>query len=95
MPAAGTAVLAGWAIDPRRRQPAPRVAAFLGDRLTAVTRPSESRPDVAQGLRIPTVATSGYSFTLALQPGGTHVRVFALGNGVATELTYPAGYPWR
>ena len=95
VPAGGTAVLAGWAIDPRRRQPAPRVAAFVGARLAAVTKPSESRPDVAQGLRIPTVATSGYSFTLALLPGGTHVRVFALGRGVATELTYPAGYPWR
>ena len=70
VPAAGTAVLAGWAIDPGRRQPAPRVAAFVGTRLAAVTKPSESRPDVAQGLRIPTVATSGYSFTLALPPRG-------------------------
>ncbi len=95
VPAAGTAVLAGWAIDPGRRQPAPRVAAFVGARLAAVTKPSESRPDVAQGLQIPTVATSGYSFTLPLPPRGAHVRVFALSRGVATELTYPAGYPWR
>ena len=94
-PAGGTAVLAGWAIDPGRRQAAPLVAAFVGARLAAMTKPSESRPDVAQGLRVPTVTTSGYSFVLALPPRGAHVRVFALGRGIATELTYPGGYPWR
>ncbi|MDX6485753.1 MAG: hypothetical protein QOF43_906, partial [Gaiellaceae bacterium] len=94
-PAGETAVLAGWAIDPGRRQSAPRVAAFVGERLVAVTKPAESRPDVAQGLQVPTLGTSGYSFVLALPPHGAHVRVFALGRGVATELTYPGGYPWR
>ena len=93
-PAGGTAVLAGWAIDPARREAAPLVAAFVGARLVALTRPAESRPDVAQGLRIPKAVTSGYSFALALPPSGAHVRVFALGRGIATELTYPSGYPW-
>jgi hypothetical protein len=94
-PAARAGVLAGWAIDRRVRRPAPLVAAFVGKRLVAVTRPSESRADVAQGLHIPTVVTSGYSLAFLLPPGAPHIRVFALGHGVASELTYPAGYRWR
>jgi hypothetical protein len=94
--AAGRAgVLAGWAIDPRARRPAPLVAAFVGDRLAALVRPSQARPDVAQGLDIPTVATSGYSLAIERPPAAAHVRVFALGHGLATELNYPSGYAWR
>jgi len=73
---------------------APLVAAFVDGRLAALTRPSESRPDVAQGLRTPGYATSGYSLAFALPPPTAHLRVFALGEGVASELTYPAGYRW-
>jgi hypothetical protein len=94
LPAGTRAAIAGWAIDPVRRRPAPLVAAFAGSRLVALTSPAESRPDVAQGLGMPTVATAGYSLALAVPPHA-HVRVFALGDGAATELAYPAGYPWR
>jgi hypothetical protein len=88
-------VVAGWAIDPRARRPAPLVAAFVGNRLVGVTRPSESRPDVGQGLGIPTLATAGYSLAFPLPTRVPHVRLFALGGGRASELTYPAGYAWR
>ena len=96
VPAGGTAVLAGWAIDPRRRQPAPRVAAFVGGRLAAVSRPIGVPARRRAGAPDPDGCDVGVQLAaLALLPGGTHVRVFALGRGVATELTYPAGYPWR
>lgn len=88
-------VVAGWAIDPRAGEPAPLVAAFAGNHLLALTRPSESRPDVAQGLGVPTLVRAGYSLAFRLPEGTPHVRLFALGDGVATELTYPAGYAWR
>ena len=93
-PAAGTAVLAGWAIDPGRRQRAPRVAVFVGARLRPLTAPSESRPDVAQGFGFRRWqrrgTTSAHAAAAAAPTFGS-----ALGRGVATELTYPAGYPWR
>ena len=94
-PAGRVGVLAGWAVDPRVPRPAPLVAAFVGDRLAAVSRPSEARPDVAQGLGIPAFGTAGYSLVFPLPPGTVHVRVFALGGGTASELRYPSGYRWR
>jgi hypothetical protein len=94
-PAGRVGVLAGWAVDPRVPQPAPLVAAFVGGRLAAVSRPSEARPDVAQGLRVRAFGTAGYSLVFSLPLGAVHVRVFALGGGTASELTYPSGYRWR
>ena len=94
-PAGRVGVLAGWAVDPRVPGPAPLVAAFVGDRLAAVSRPSEARPDVAQGLSVSAFGTAGYSLVFPLPPAGQHVRVFALGSGTASELTYPSGYRWR
>jgi hypothetical protein len=60
-----------------------------------VSRPSEARPDVAQGLRVRAFGTAGYSLVFSLPLGAVHVRVFALGGGTASELTYPSGYRWR
>jgi hypothetical protein len=94
-PAGRIGVLAGWAVDPRVPRPAPLVAAFVGGRLAAVSRPSEARPDVAQGLGVRAFGTAGYSLAFALPPGPIHVRVFAVGGGTASELTYPSGYRWR
>jgi hypothetical protein len=94
-PAGHLGVLAGWAVDPRVPRPAPLIAAFVNGQLAALSRPSEARPDLAQGLGVPAFGTAGYSLVFPLPPGAIHVRVFALGDATASELTYPSGYRWR
>jgi hypothetical protein len=94
-PAGRTGVVAGWAVDPRAHRPAPLVAVFAGSELVALVRPSQARPDVAQGLATPGYRRAGYSATFALPAGTPHVRVFVLGDGRASEVQYPAGYVWR
>jgi hypothetical protein len=59
------------------------VAAVVGDHAYVVA-PHEVRPDVG---------AAGYH--LFIRPPLQHVRVFALGDGKASELNYPPGYPWR
>ena len=89
-----TGVVAGWAIEPAVRRAAPLVAVFVGAKLAALVRPSQSRPDLAQGLHTPGYALAGFSTSFRLPSGTQHVRVFVLGGGWATEAQYQAGYRW-
>ena len=93
-PGTDTGALAGWAVDAATHRPAPLVAAFAGSRLVGLVGPSESRPDIASGLRTEAARDSGYSLGVEAARDAK-LRVFALGAGRATELNYPGGYPWR
>jgi hypothetical protein len=86
------AALSGWAVDAQRHAPAPVIAAFDGARLVGVVAPTEARPDVARGLG-QAALQSGYMLFVRA-PQHTRLRVFAFGNGLATELNYPPEYPW-
>jgi hypothetical protein len=86
------AALSGWAVDAKRHAPAPVVAAFDGSKLVGVAAPAEGRPDVARGLGAQALESGYMLFVQA--PQHSRLRVFAFGNGVATELRYPPAYPW-
>jgi hypothetical protein len=87
----------GWAADLRARRAAEWVVVFVDGRGAYAGRPGNLvRNDVHDRYGID---DAGFSFRLpaSLLPdagSGHQVRVFAIGRGAASELTYPAGYPW-
>jgi hypothetical protein len=79
--------LAGWAVEPGGPVPAERVLVFAGTRLVAQGRPTLVRPDIVERYSSPAVSRSG--FELRGSAGGAAIgdlRVFAIGDGAATEL---------
>jgi hypothetical protein len=78
--------LGGWAADVHDRVPAERLLAFSRGRLVAQGEPTTSRLAVAKQLGL-SDARCGFEFTVPLSAGKAgDLRVFALGNGSATEL---------
>ena len=79
--------LTGWAFDVRARRPVDTIVAFAGSRFLSAGQAALPRPDVAKGLK----RASGARLGFRLEPAAAGVdpatvRVFALGQGVATEL---------
>jgi hypothetical protein len=90
----GTAVVTGWAARGSSLEPADLVAVFAGGRLVAQARPVQPRADVAAALGRSGSPLLGYALAFAAPEAGVPVRVFAVSGGRASELAYPAAYPW-
>jgi hypothetical protein len=76
--------LSGWAVDAARRVPAHLILAFANGRLSAQSKPTEERPDIAKSLG--TSATrSGYKLLVPVKHR-VGVHVFAVFGDTASEL---------
>jgi hypothetical protein len=91
-----TARFLGWAADVPHQALVERILVFLDGRLAYSGVTSFGRPDVVERYGAPKGA--GFSFQLPLDlvgRGGAKLRFFALRGQSASELSYPAGFPWR
>jgi hypothetical protein len=91
-----TARFVGWAADVSHHALSERILVFLDGRLAYAATTSFPRPDVVATYGLPKGA--GFSFQLPLDlvgRGGAKLRFFALRGESASELSYPAGFPWR
>lgn len=93
-----TVLLKGWAVDEKHVQPVEQILIFLNGVFYHAGLTGLSRPDIAEWLGQP-FATSGFRYTFPAAPfvgsGTPEVRVFAVSGGLASELRYIEGYPWR
>ena len=91
-------MLKGWAVDEKHVQPVEQILIFLNGVFYHAGLTGLSRPDIAEWLGQP-FATSGFRYTFPAEPfvgsGTPEVRAFALSGGIASELRYIEGYPWR
>jgi len=90
----------GWAADVKNLELPKAILIFANGELRYAGRTGVPRPDVAAHFGKPALQEAGFSSTFPLQlsagGGNLEVRVFAVSKrGVASELTYPAGYLWR
>jgi len=86
----------GWAADPAHAG-LPVILAFADGKEVASSRPTIERPDIATALADPNAARSGYAVRIPLEAlaGVRTVRIFGVsGRGEATELSYPADFPY-
>ena len=94
-----TVLLKGWAVDEKHAQPAERILIFLNGTFYHAGLTGLSRPGIAEWLGQPAFATSGFRYIFPAEPfvgsGTPEVRAFALSGGIASELRYIEGYPWR
>ena len=94
-----TVLLKGWAVDEKHAQPAERILIFLNGTFYHAGLTGISRPGIAEWLGQPAFATSGFRYIFPAEPfvgsGTPEVRAFALSGGIASELRYIEGYPWR
>ena len=83
-------LLKGWAVDEKHGRVAERILIFLNGAFHHAGPTNISRPDIAEWLGQPALATSGFRYTLPAEPfvGGGEVRVFAISGGLASELGY-------
>lgn len=89
----GTPVIAGWAADRDRKEPAALVAVVAGGRVVGIALTGIPRPDVAAALGEPGFAAAGFAVPIpAGRFEGSEVRVFALSaDGAVAELRRPGG----
>jgi hypothetical protein len=90
----------GWAADVKNLELPKAILVFANGELRYAGRTGVARPDVAAHFGKPALQEAGFSYTFPLQlsAGGDNleIRVFAVSKkGVASELSYPAGYRWR
>jgi hypothetical protein len=88
----------GSVSPPGKAQRVDTIVVFAGDRSVFVGRHDDLRPQGILGQR--DLGKSGFAFELPPgllpEPGGERsVRVFAIRNGVASELDYAGAYPWK
>jgi hypothetical protein len=88
----------GSASPPGKAQRVDTIVVFAGNRSVFVGRHDDLRPQGILGQR--DLGKSGFTFELPPgllpKPGGERsVRVFAIRNGVASELGYTGAYPWK
>jgi hypothetical protein len=91
-------VFSGWAAKRGTNQPVNSLAVFVDGRAVYVGRAENLKQHAVLGEAA--LGKTGFAFELPPgllpNPGGTaSVRVFALGQGVASELNYLGEYPWR
>ena len=93
-----TVSLKGWAVDEKHAQPVERILTFLNGAFFHAGPTGISRPDIAKWLGQPFVS-SGFQYRFPAAPftgpETPEVRVFAVSGGIASELRYIEGYPWR
>ena len=90
----------GWAADTKHGQPSYRVIAFINEESLFCVTPHAARPDVAAMFGNSALERSGFSYRFPSaelpQSSSFEMRFFALSReGVASELSYGKGYPWR
>lgn len=94
-----TVLLKGWAVDEKHAQPAEWILIFLNGRFYHAGPTGISRPGIAEWLKQPAFATSGFRYIFPAEPfvgsGTPEVRAFAVSGDTASELNYIEGYPWR
>lgn len=81
-----TAVVTGWAVDPRAKEAADDVLVFAGDRFLSEAPAERPRPDLAEPVGA-WATTAGFHVTIPAEGvDEDEVRVFAVVNGQASEL---------
>ena len=88
----------GFAAQHRANKRVDALVVFVGDRAVYVGRADNLKPHAILGQA--DLGKTGFEFDLPAsllpEPGaGQRVRVFALDDGVATELRYRADFPWK
>ena len=68
---------------------------FADGRLVYSTASSFNRPDIARRHGVPEGAGFVLELPLAVAGDAQEIRFVAVRGGVASELAYAAGYPWR
>ena len=91
---------AGWAADVKGLQVPEAIMIFANGESVFSGTCNTDRPDVAEVFHNPALRNAGFNYavprSLFKDMAGADVRVFALSRkGVASELVYPKGYPWR
>ena len=91
---------AGWAADVKGSQVPEAIMIFANGESVFSGTCNTDRPDVAEVFHNPALRNAGFNYavprSLFKDMAGADVRVFALSRkGVASELVYPKGYPWR
>jgi hypothetical protein len=86
----------GWVVDFAYAGP-PGILVFADGKEVASARPTADRPDIVTAMANPQALRSGYvvRVPLAALAGTRTIRIFGVsGRGVASELSYPADFPY-
>jgi hypothetical protein len=90
----------GWAAEAISGTAAPKIVVFAAGKLAFAGRPNVERPDVAAAFDRPSLLHSGFAVLLPRRlvtdrGKPRNVRVFALLDGHALEVSYPASDQWH
>lgn len=87
-----TILIRGWSANIESKKPATRIILFSGDRFITAVPVWQSRRDVEQSFKAPSLAISGFvlELTESVATNGP-LRIFSIEGEHAAELSYPAG----
>jgi hypothetical protein len=93
-------IFSGWASDLETFEPVDAIVVFINGRFFYRGICNTERPDIADHFKTPALMLSGFQYSFPLwmfkDISNAEIRLFALSKkGVASELTYPAGYQWE
>lgn len=95
---AGGLQFSGWAAGRGMRRPADRVVLFVNGVFGHTSSCDSERPDLVRKLKRPELNLAGFRFVVSdsLVAGKDRpvVRLYAIADGVASEVQYPTDYPW-
>jgi hypothetical protein len=96
----GHVVFHGWAVDEKRNRVPDQIVIFVNNQFFFSSKPYMQRPDIVEWLKNLAFEYSGFYYTFQRSSfphsPDLDVRFFALSqDGVASELHYEKGYPWR